>query len=66
MNKKMNCSKKKNFVDFQNLMTIELCWRIIFESLNLHVKSRTKFGPDQFIRFEKQTEEQSIYIDDSN
>ena len=30
---------KKNFVDFQNLMEIEFCRRLIFESLIIHKPS---------------------------
>ena len=49
---------KKNYVDFQNLMKIEFCWRLIFKILithkpfPCHARSYTKFGPDRFSRFD--------------
>ena len=35
-NKKCRGFSKQNFVDFLNLMIIELCWRLIFEILIIH------------------------------
>jgi len=59
-------------VNFQNLMKIKFCWRLIFEILIIHkpwghVRSPKKFGPDRFSRFDykhvnKQTDKQRIYI----
>ena len=48
---------KTNFEDFQNLMKIEFCWRLIFEILipiNLlwgYVRSHIKADPDRFSQF---------------
>ena len=61
-------------MDFQNLMGIEFCWRLIFQfrsSKNIpwgHVGSLKKSGPDQFSHFlrlldtNKQTDVQAKYI----
>ena len=64
-----------NFVDFQDLIKIEFCWRLIFEILIIHkplwghLRTYTKLWPDRFSRFDvywiqtnKQRDKLNLYI----
>ena len=56
---KQKIASIKNFMDFENLMKIKFCERVIFKILAIHARSQTKLVPDQFNRLDTYTNKQA-------